>query len=43
MCELITDHTPVLLTLGAKVFKKTGKQNLTNRLTDWNQFREVLA
>lgn len=40
--DLTSDHTPVLLSLNAAVILKKKKQNLTNRLTDWELFRELL-
>lgn len=42
LCELTSDHTPVLLTLSASVIKVTRKQNLTNKSTDWGKFRLAL-
>ena len=38
--DLTSDHTPVLLSLSSSVIKKTKKQNLTNKYTDWEKFRE---
>lgn len=43
ICDLTSDHTPVLLTVGTSVIKKPKKQNLTNKHTDWNKFREMLS
>lgn len=42
MDDLTSDHTPVLLTLSAKIIKKERKQNLTNKYTDWDVFRDKL-
>ena len=40
--DLTSDHTPVLLSLNAKVITEKQKQKLTNKYTDWNLFREKL-
>lgn len=40
--DLTSDHIPVLLSVSATVIKKKKKQNLTNRFTDWDLFREKL-
>lgn len=40
--DLTSDHTPVLLSYNASVILKTKKQNLTNKSTDWESFREKL-
>lgn len=42
MDDLTSDHTPVLLTLSATIIKKKRKQNLTNKYTDWDLFRNNL-
>lgn len=39
MEDLTSDHTPVLLSLSSSVIKKTNKHNLTNKYTDWEEFR----
>ena len=38
--DLTSDHTPVLLSLNVSVILKMKKQNLTNKFTDWECFRE---
>lgn len=40
--DLTSDHTPVLMSLSATVIHKKKKQNLTNKFTDWDLFREKL-
>lgn len=40
--DLSSDHTPVLLYLSSTVILKKKKQNLTNKATDWESFRELL-
>lgn len=42
LCDLTSDHTPVLLTLGTSVIRRTKKLNLTNKHTNWAIFREKL-
>ena len=41
--DLTSDHTPVLLSLKAKVITEKQKQKLTNKYTDWVLFREELV
>jgi hypothetical protein len=38
--DLSSDHSPVILSLSEKVVRKKVKQNLYNRHTDWDLFRE---
>ncbi len=40
--DLTSDHTPVLLQLNTSIILKTKKHNLTNKLTNWEVFREIL-
>lgn len=43
ICDLTSDHTPVLLTIGTAVIKKPKRQNLTTKHTDWRKFRKILS
>ncbi|KAF7280659.1 hypothetical protein GWI33_005626 [Rhynchophorus ferrugineus] len=41
LCDLTSDNTRVLLTVGATILRKTKKPNLTNKYTDWDKFRLI--
>lgn len=40
--DLSSDHSPILITLNANPVMKERPLRLCNKLTDWNQFREIL-
>ena len=39
---LSSDHSPIVMTLSAKIIKKEASPTLTNKYTDWNSFRRIL-
>lgn len=40
--DLVSDHSPILLTMSDRVIRKKELLMLTNHLTDWDYFREIL-
>jgi cell division protein ZapA (FtsZ GTPase activity inhibitor) len=41
--DLVSDHSPIALTLSETIIKKGRNPTLPNYLTDWDTFRETLA
>jgi len=38
--DLSSDHSPIIITIGTSSLKTNVTQRLTNKLTDWNQFKQ---
>jgi hypothetical protein len=40
--DLDSDHSPIIMTLSDKIFKKDANPTLTNKFTDWESFQSEL-